>query len=190
MGVRPLVPIEMIRAAMQKSGDVGDYGFLWAWELLTPAEVGPILTHFKRPWWIAGGWAVDLFLGRETRRHDDMDIAVLRGDQLALYQCLEGWDLRYATPEHKLERWDGRPLDLPIHAVWARRSREATAPWTCELLFNEHRQDSWVFRRNDGIALPLNELVPREKGPHTCALKSCCCTKPAKARRRTTRTSN
>jgi len=149
---------------MQKSGEVGDYGFLWAWELLTPAEVGPILTNFKRPWWIAGGWAVDLFLGRETRRHDDMDIAVLRGDQVALYQCLEGWDLQYATPEHKLKIWDGRRLDLPIHGIWARRSREATAPWTCELLLNEHREDSWVFRRDHAVALPLDEIGAETEG--------------------------
>jgi hypothetical protein len=52
------------------------------------------------------GWALDLFLGRETRTHEDLDIASLRGDQLALHRHLHGWELRYATPEHTLEPWD------------------------------------------------------------------------------------
>jgi len=26
--------------------------------------------------WLAGGWAVDAIVGRQTRAHDDMDVAV------------------------------------------------------------------------------------------------------------------
>jgi aminoglycoside-2''-adenylyltransferase len=154
----------MISASMEKSGDAGDYGFLWAWEPLTPTEVGRLLNDFNRPWWIAGGWAIDLFLGRETRRHDDLDVAVLRGDQLSLYQLLADWDLRFATSEHALVAWRGQHLDPPIHGIWARRSREATAPWTCEFLLNEHRGESWVFRRNDAITWPLDQLGAQREG--------------------------
>jgi hypothetical protein len=50
-----------------------------------------------------GGWALDLFLDRETRRHDDLDVALLRRDQGAPHDHLRGWDLRYATAEHALE---------------------------------------------------------------------------------------
>lgn len=89
---------------------------------------------------------------------------MLRDDQLALYRCFADWDLRYATPEHTLEAWDGQRLDPPIHGIWARRSREATAPWTCEFLLNEHRGDSWVFRPNDAIAQPLAELGAERDG--------------------------
>lgn len=60
-GCAALLTIEMI-SAVQRGGDAGDFAFLWAWELVTPREVGQLLAHFNRPWWIAGGWAVDLFL--------------------------------------------------------------------------------------------------------------------------------
>ncbi|MCL4541605.1 MAG: hypothetical protein M1396_04620 [Chloroflexi bacterium] len=43
--------------------------------------VATLLTDFDRPWFIAGGWAIDLFLGRQTRAHKDVEIAVLRQDQ-------------------------------------------------------------------------------------------------------------
>ncbi len=125
----------------------GDYAFLWAWEPLGPREMAELLRGFDRRWWICGGWALDVFLGRETRRHDDLDVAVLRRDQLALRRYLGDWDLRYATVEHTLERWDGRRLDPPIHGIWARRSAEASAPWMCEFLLNEERNGEWVFRR-------------------------------------------
>ena len=43
---------------------------LGPWEPLTVAEVSAALTGFDRPWWIAGGWAIDLHLGQQTRAHD------------------------------------------------------------------------------------------------------------------------
>jgi aminoglycoside-2''-adenylyltransferase len=70
----------------------GSYVYLWAWEPLHPRDLPPLLSGFDRRWWICGGWALDLFLDRETRRHD-LDVAVLRRDQLALHGHLCGWDL-------------------------------------------------------------------------------------------------
>lgn len=67
------------------------------WCPLTPGEVAERLGAFNGPWWIAGGWAIDLFLGRQTRPHGDTDVLVLRCDQLALQQVLEGWICKRPT---------------------------------------------------------------------------------------------
>lgn len=134
------------------------------WERLRPADAAALLAELDAPWWIAGGWALDLFLGTETREHADVDIAVLRRDQLALYQLLRKWDLRYATRGHMLAPWGGQPLALPVHAVWARRSHDAAAPWTFEVLLDEHRGDYWVYRRNPEVARPLEDLGGRRRG--------------------------
>ena len=40
---------------------------------------------------MAGGWAIDLFLGRETRNHQDIDIAIFREDQFELRRHLANW---------------------------------------------------------------------------------------------------
>jgi hypothetical protein len=138
--------------------DAGDYAYLWAWEPIRPHKVLEFLSGFAAPWWICGGWALDLFLDRELRRHDDLDVALLRHDQLALYHHLPAWHLRYATPEHTLEHWDGLRLELPIHGIWARRSDEPTAPWTCEFLLNEAQNGEWVFRKNESIRRPLEDV--------------------------------
>jgi hypothetical protein len=112
---------------------------------------------------VAGG-ALDLFLDRETRRHDDLDVALLRKDQVALFDYLWAWDLHYATPAHALEPWDGRPLASPIHGIWARRSTEADGPRTCEFLLNEERDGEWLFRRNEAVRRPLEEVGDHRDG--------------------------
>jgi len=144
--------------------DAGDYAYLWAWEPIHPHDVLELLSSFAGPWWICGGWAVDLFLDRETRRHDDLDVALLRHDQLALYQHLRTWDLHYATPGHTLEHWNGQRLDQPIHGIWARRSEEATTPWTCEFLLNEELKGEWIYGGDDSVRRPLEEVGDERDG--------------------------
>lgn len=39
--------------------------------------------------WIDGGWCVDALLGVQTRKHDDLDIAVSRADNQKLRELLE-----------------------------------------------------------------------------------------------------
>lgn len=142
----------------------GDYAHLWAWEPLTPADIAEMLHTFQAPWWICGGWAVDLFVGRGTRRHDDLDVAVLRRDQAALHTYLTGWDLRYATEHHTLEPWDGAELGPPVHGIWARRAACPSTPWTCEFLLNESSGDEWIFRRGDRVRRPLAAIGDTRDG--------------------------
>jgi Aminoglycoside-2''-adenylyltransferase len=104
---------------------------------------------FPAPWWIAGGWALDLFLDRKTRRHADLEISILRSTQLRLFERLDGWDLRLARPGHTLEIWDRGRIDPSNHQVWARNgpgrpsSPDAFAanPTMLEFLLEQERDD-------------------------------------------------
>lgn len=44
---------------------------------VTPDEGAAILPGMGAPWWVAGGWAIDLFIGAQTRPHGDLDVAML-----------------------------------------------------------------------------------------------------------------
>jgi len=46
------------------------------------------LKDFNIDVWIVGGWCVDALLGKQTREHDDLDIAVHRKDNAKLRQLL------------------------------------------------------------------------------------------------------
>lgn len=117
-------------------------------------------------WAVASGWAVDLFLGRVTRGHADVDVAVYRHDQAEVYQALRGagWSLEKVV-EGRLERWGGERLDLPVHEVHARRPRGE--PAHLELLLNEGDAECWRYRRAPRISRPraLVELRSSEGIP-------------------------
>jgi hypothetical protein len=126
------------------------------WRAFTLDEVAAVLDGLPVRWWIAGGWAVDLFVGSPTREHDDVDVAVLRPDQLAVRAHLGGWDLRVAH-DGRLTRWArGRRLAAYEHGIWARPS--PASAWRLELLVDDVVGDQWVYRRNPAVRLPLARL--------------------------------
>jgi aminoglycoside-2''-adenylyltransferase len=128
------------------------------YEPLRPEEAAALLAEVPCRWWVAGGWALDLFLGRETREHEDLDVAVLRPEQDLVYAGLPGWDLRWVGPANTLYPWAGARLELPVHVVWARRSHDEAEPWTFELLLNEEQDGHWLYRRDPRISRPLAEI--------------------------------
>jgi len=108
-------------------------------------------------WWIAGGWAIDLWLGSKTRDHVDLDVATLRRSQRDFWERLDGWDLHLGTAPDVVEPWrDGDVVPLPLHAVWCRPS--PTSPWAFELLLNDSDETQWLFRRDHDVRMPLADI--------------------------------
>ena len=50
------------------------------WNCWSPAELAVWLADVSRPWCIVGGWALDLWLGDQTRVHGDIEFTLLRED--------------------------------------------------------------------------------------------------------------
>src|SRR5215212_9403699 len=108
-------------------------------------------------WWVAGGWAIDLWLGKSTREHEDLDVATLRAQQCIFWQRLTGWDLHFATSPGTLEPLPARGVvPEPLHAVWCRP--DAEDPWSFEILLNDSDETRWLFRRDHRVGLPLSDL--------------------------------
>ena len=40
--------------------------------------VARIMAGFPHPWFVSGGWAIDLFVGRVTREHGDREMGIFR----------------------------------------------------------------------------------------------------------------
>jgi hypothetical protein len=51
-----------------------------AWDAWHPGELARRLAGIDRPWCVVGGWALDLWHGRVTREHHDLEFTVLRKD--------------------------------------------------------------------------------------------------------------
>lgn len=135
------------------------------------AYVRDLLAGFGAPWFLCGGWAADAWLGRQTREHGDVDIAVLHRDQRAIVEHFQGWALvghDPNVPDDTAEPWHGRQLDLPAHVhVPARDSPLAGAPTVThtavefEFLLNEGSDDMCVLNRDLDVAVELDRCVQR-----------------------------
>ena len=113
-----------------------------------------VMRAYSQPWWVAGGWAIDLYLGHQSRSHRDVDIAVLRRDQHALRRYLQRWHftkmvngVSFAWPEQE-------QLELPVHEVYAENGAVRL-----EFLLNEAAGDKWLFRRNESVSAPIGRIT-------------------------------
>ncbi len=126
--------------------------------------IAAMLADLAVPWAFCGGWAIDLFLDRQTREHKDVDVAVARRDQLAVQAYLQerGWHLQVAH-QGILPDWPpGEYLELPRHGIWGRHP--TFRPDFLEVLLNEIEDDAFRFRRDRTITLPLTRAFLRAPG--------------------------
>ena len=121
-----------------------------------PLQVQFLMRDFKPQWFVAGGWAIDLYLEKVTRQHDDIEIAIFRQDQSALQNYLDDWTLKKVV-NGELSDWQrGERLELPIFEIHC--FNKSSEPQFLEVLFDQTNSDEWLFRRNEKVIKPLSEL--------------------------------
>ena len=135
---------------------------LLRWDPLTVEQVSDLLRGVSVPWWIAGGWALDLFMGRQTRAHNDIEIALYRDDLDALRRHLAGWETFIAEDGTLTPLAVEEPLRAGSHELWTRERGRDT--WQLEILIEERRGDRWVYRRNDAIGLHWMDIGRETSG--------------------------
>ena len=116
------------------------------------------MAAFTRPWHIAGGWAIDLFLGQVGRVHHDLDVEIARDDQLALRAHLEARGWTFVTPyQQRLERWppDTR-LEGERHQAHAYRGESFI---DCQL--TDIRDGTWYYRRQPEVVRRMARAARR-----------------------------
>ena len=128
------------------------------WDAWRPEGVGRLLSGVRAPWYVAGGWAIDLFLGGERRPHEDLEIAVpaARFDELA--EALRDFELFVVTgPGEAVPLALARDRLAETHQTWVREP--ATKAWRLDV-FREHSAgDTWICRRDPSIRLPFARLI-------------------------------
>ena len=133
--------------------DIGDYN----WKPLSLDQTQKVFARFKSKWWIAGGWAIDLFLEKQTRVHEDIDILILREDQLDLQNLLQDWDLWAADPPGTLKPWPkGEFLKKGLQDIWGRKT--AKDPWQIQIMLFDSENGDWIFKRDESIRRSLDSV--------------------------------
>jgi hypothetical protein len=126
------------------------------WDPLSPAEVAGLFA--ETPWWIAGGYAIELAVGHPLRPHSDVDVLLLRRDQLAAQRALTGWEWWAADPPGTLRPWQpGELLPAGVHDIWCRPA--GSAHWRVQVMLDESAGEEWISRRDPRVRRPIDTLT-------------------------------
>jgi len=128
------------------------------WAAWTPSDVAEILSDVGVPWYVAGGWSIDLFLGGERRPHADLEIAVpqhLFGD---IATALAEYELHVVSGGAITAARDAAVLET-THQTWV--YEPAADAWRVDVLREPSSGDAWVYRRDERICLPYDRLIRR-----------------------------
>lgn len=121
-----------------------------------------VMNAFSRPWCVAGGWAIDLWLGRATRGHTGVSVAIFRDDQIALRDFLgAGWRFWIVGRDGSARPWrrdDRQMLMLPVQQVCG-----APTGGRRRVEFYLHESDSvdWIFRHDARVRWPIDQWTVR-----------------------------
>jgi len=125
----------------------------------TCMKVKTIMDKYGYPWFIAGGWAIDLFLNKETREHEDIEIGIYRKNQMQLYRYFGKQKKYYIDNTSRIGKeerreWNKEYLRLPIYEVYVEYEG-----LEIKVVLNEKDEDNWIYRINEKIRLNEEKAI-------------------------------
>lgn len=141
------VPADESREPGEASGE-------WNWIAWTPHETARRLGDVNVSWCVTAGWAVDLFVGRQTRTHDDLEIAIPAAAWPAVRGQLAGLDFLVAGDD---QLW---PVDSPaFEAHFQTWGRDASGVFRLDVFRDPHDGETWICRRDPRLTRPYSTLI-------------------------------
>jgi hypothetical protein len=118
------------------------------WEAWRPADVARLLAGAPATWFVAGGWALDLYRGAQAREHGDLEIAVPAGDDTfgPIRQALAAYEFEVVGAGRSSPGQRGRRP--------AASDLGAGAPggvYRLDIFREPHDDDIWICRRDEAI---------------------------------------
>jgi hypothetical protein len=126
----------------------------YPWQAWTPAEITARLDGVAIPWCVTAGWAVDVFLGRPTRDHDDLEIAIPRASWDEVRARLHELEFVVAGDGQLWPLTDGNLADH--FQTWG---RDASGHYRVDVFRDPHDGATWICRREPTITRPYDEVV-------------------------------
>lgn len=124
----------------------------------TPPEITRRLAGVEAPWYVAAGWALDLFRGRQTRRHGDLEIAIPAARFAEISGRFPGY-IFDGVGDKRL--WENATPEIlaATHQTWLRDP--ASGDYLVDVFREPHEGATWVCRHHPAIRLPYTEIIRR-----------------------------
>jgi hypothetical protein len=134
------------------------------WDAWQPREVAERLAGVATPWYVAAGWALDLFRGGPTREHNDLEIGVPTAGFDAVRAALAGYEFHVVGAGR---RWslDSSAFAL-MHQTWVREP--VTGVYRVDVFREPHEGRTWICRRDETVRARMARVTSRCWAP-SCA---------------------
>jgi hypothetical protein len=126
------------------------------WQPWSPDEVFSRFSPLTAPWYFVGGWAIDLWLGAQTRPHEDIEICVLRED-LHLFQAALPECEFFAAGSGVVEPLGEQGLPKDIHQMWC--LDKAIRCWRLDVMIEPGTVTSWRYKRDINFSWPRSDMI-------------------------------
>ncbi|MEV1109139.1 hypothetical protein AB0I95_10845 [Micromonospora sp. NPDC049751] len=136
-------------------GDLEALEARWAgcWK---PHDVACRLVGISAPWYVAAGWALDLFRGEQTREHHDIEIAVAAGRFPEIRERFAEFTFD-AVGAGRI--WESASLQVlnATRQTWLREP--ATGRYLLDVFREPHDGETWICRRDETIRLLYADII-------------------------------
>ncbi len=127
------------------------------WDPWRPEQVAELLAGVEVPWYVAGGWALELFLGGGLREHEDIEIAVPHARFGELADVLAEFEVFVVTPSTVTPLAEGDDALAGTHQTWIREPETGT--WRLDVFREPSDGDTWICRREPSLRLPYEQVI-------------------------------
>ncbi|MGH3078807.1 MAG: nucleotidyltransferase domain-containing protein [Gaiellaceae bacterium] len=129
------------------------------WDAWRPEQVASLLADVDVPWYVAAGWAIDLFLGGQRREHEDIEIAVPNDRFGEVAKALSGFEIFVITGPGEATPLARVGTTLETHQTWVRDP--GTGSWRLDVFREPSEGETWICRREPRIRLPFDQVIDR-----------------------------
>ena len=128
-----------------------------AWDAWSPHELSQRLRDAILPWYVAGGWALELWHEKQTREHEYLEFVALRNDvdyfrtilyDLNLFTVKDG-SIKYLPPSAHL------PSD--VWQLWGGDMRQGY--WRVDVMIEQGTPDLWVYKHDPAISMVRSDAI-------------------------------
>ena len=119
-----------------------------SWRPWTPREIADRFVGFTSPWCVVGGWALDLWHGRQTRPHEDLEIAIPRPRLAEARHTLADFEF-WTASNGALSKTPPTPEQ---HQNWV--LDPIANVWRVDIFLEPGDDTTWIYRRDESLRLP------------------------------------
>ena len=123
----------------------------------TPDQAAQVLAGVTAPWAVAAGWSLDLWHGKQTRKHEDLEVAVPATQFSEIQHRLESLGLTWFVIDdgNVIELARGEVPSVQTHQTWA----SDASGWRMDVFREPGNAQTWVYRREAGLEAPRSQMT-------------------------------